>query len=187
MNTKEYQNILKEKFELLFPELEVKSEWISFKKMDRHYAPKVDLAFSPFSITAGETKELEYDALTNVDSIRNFLEKVYHFHEQNLRNELFSNEYELPDFERVVNKNSNARCFIALEIENRNSKKHMMGSIINAASLGRVGIGVAYCDSAFRTMARILHYLAFLRRVEKNTYDTTNFLLIKQEQLEQCF
>ena len=60
-----------------------------------------------------------------------------------------------------------------------------MGSLINAASLGRIGIGIAYNESVKRTFLRILNYLAFLKRVEKNTYDTTNFLIITKEQLSE--
>ena len=30
-----------------------------------------------------------------------------------------------------------------------------------------------------------MNYLGFLRRVEKNTYDTTNFLIITKEQLAE--
>ena len=58
-----------------------------------------------------------------------------------------------------------------------------MGIVINAASLGRIGIGIAYSDKTFRTFIRILNYLGFLKRVEKNTYDTTNFLIITKDQM----
>lgn len=57
-----------------------------------------------------------------------------------------------------------------------------MGSIVNAASLGRIGIGIAYNDSVLRTFIRILAYLSLLKRVGKNTYDTTNFLIVTKEQ-----
>jgi hypothetical protein len=58
-----------------------------------------------------------------------------------------------------------------------------MGSMVNAASLGRIGIGVAFNESVKRTFLRILNYLAFLKRVDKNTYDTTNYLILTKEQL----
>ncbi len=73
----------------------------------------------------------------------------------------------------MLRKNRNSRCLIAIEIENTNSKKHMMGSIVNAASLGRIGIGVAYCDSAMRTFLGIVNYLNFLKRVEKNSFEAS--------------
>jgi len=92
------------------------------------------------------------------------------------------NEINIPEFDYLTRKNQNARCFLAIEIENTSTKKHIMGSMINAASLGRIGIGIAYNDSVKRTFLRILNYLAFLKRVEKNTYDTTNFLILTKEQ-----
>lgn len=60
-----------------------------------------------------------------------------------------------------------------------------MGSLINASSLGRVGIGVAYTEKSFRTFIRIMNYLGFLKRVEKNTYDTGNFLLVTKDQFSK--
>ena len=60
-----------------------------------------------------------------------------------------------------------------------------MGSMINAASLGRVGIGIAYNDSVLRTFIRMLNYMGFLKRVEKNAYDTTNFLIVTKEQFQE--
>lgn len=159
MTTKEYQGLLKGRLEQLFPDLEIEEEWISFKKKEyKHYSPKVDLAFGPFSVTANRTQRVAYNQLVSEPIIKKFLDEMYQFHIQNMREELYSNEYQVPDIYDVLHKNENARCFIALEIENKNSKKHMMGSIVNAASLGRIGIGVAYCDTAFKTMARVLHY-----------------------------
>jgi hypothetical protein len=55
---------------------------------------------------------------------------------------------------------------------------------VNAASLGRIGIGVAYNDRTLRTFVRLLNYLGFLKRVGKNTYKTTNFLILTKDQLE---
>ena len=114
-----------------------------------------------------------------------FLRGIYNFHVTNVGDECI-NEINIPEFDFVTRKNQNARCFLAIEIENSSSKKHIMGSMINAASLGRLGIGIAYNDSVKKTFLRILNYLAFLKRVEKNTYDTTNFLILTKEQFQEC-
>ncbi len=53
-----------------------------------------------------------------------------------------------------------------------------MGSIINATSLSRVEIGIAYKDSVLKIFTKILNYIAFLKRVEGNTYDSANFLIV---------
>lgn len=108
---------------------------------------------------------------------------VYDYHIENIGDE-WLNEITIPEYDSLVRKNQNARCFLSIEIENTSTKKHIMGSLVNAASLGRIGIGIAYNDSVKRTFVRIMNYLGFLRRVEKNTYDTTNFLIITKEQIE---
>ena len=120
--------------------------------------------------------------MIGAEVVVNFLNRAFEFHQQNLDVNVY-NEIIHPDFEYLLNKNQNARCFLAIEIENKNSKKHIMGSIVNAASLGRVGIGVAFNESTLRTFCRILNYLNFLRRVDKNTYDTTNFIILTVDQL----
>jgi len=62
-----------------------------------------------------------------------------------------------------------------------------MGSIINACSLGRVGIGIAFTESTLWTFMRILNYLSFLRIVDKNSYNTNNFFLLARDQLNDVF
>ncbi|MBT1704443.1 hypothetical protein KK060_14205 [Fulvivirgaceae bacterium PWU20] len=95
--------------------------------------------------------------------------------------ELYTDYMEF-SFEEAISQNPNARCLLAIEIENTSTKKHIMGSIINAASLDRIGIGIGYCDKAFRAFLRIVNYLGFLRKVEKNTYSTANFFVLSKEQ-----
>ena len=182
MTTKEYQNSIYPLLQNKLEGLHIKDEWTSFSGHKNLYSPRVDIAVGPFSMGFGENQTYEYNRLIQDDNIKSFLKSLYDSHIDNIGDE-FLNEITIPDFEFVLNKNQNARCFLALEIENRNSKKHIMGSIINAASLGRIGIGVAYTDKTLRTFIRILNYLGFLKRVEKNTYDTTNFLIVTKEQL----
>lgn len=184
MSARDFQNRMTDQLRNVMPEnCDVVSEWVAFNGFQNHYSPRVDIAVGPFSVTAGENKINEYDFLLNQTAIRSILEKIYEFHIQNVGHE-FENEIEFNNIERLIHVNANARCFLAFEIENNNSKKHILGSIVNAASLGRVGIGVAYNDRTLRTFIRILNYLGFLKRVEKNTYDTTNFLIITKEQME---
>jgi hypothetical protein len=185
MTTKEYQNSICPLLQNKLPGLDINNEWISFRAHYNHYSLRVDIAVGPLSIRPGENKLEEYNHLIRQESIRFFLSDLYDLHIQNIvafRTEV-PMEYIIPDFEEVLNKNQNARCFLAIEIENQNSKKHIMGSLINAASLGRIGIGIAYSDKTLKTFIRIINYLGFLKRVEKNTYDTTNYLIVTKEQL----
>lgn len=184
MTAKEYQIQLFADLSYTFPEEQIKNEWSSFRGHGQNqYSPKVDIAVGPFSIIAGENKIREYDELCESDDVRFFLSNIYEFHRQNVNQDALVNELIVPDFDILIKKNRNARCFIAFEIENSNSKKHILGSLINAASLGRIGVGVAYSDKSFKTFIRMLNYLAFLKRVKKNSYDTTNFLIVKHDQL----
>ncbi len=183
MTTKEYQNIIHPLIQDKLKGLEVKNEWTAFTGFYNHYSPRVDIAIGPFSIVAGRNQALIYNQLVENEKINQFIRKLYLQHIENVGLEV-ENEITIPQFEDLIYKNQNARCFLAIEIENENSKKHIMGSLINAASLGRIGIGVAYTDKTMRTFIRIMNYLGFLRRVEKNTYDTTNFLIVSKNQMQ---
>jgi hypothetical protein len=182
MTTKEYQNSIYPLLQAKLNGLTIEDEWTAFRGFSNHYSPRVDIAVGPFSTEPGHNQINEYNHLVRRDDINTFLRSLYDLHVTNIGEE-YLNEINIPDFDRLLTKNRNARCFLAIEIENENSKKHIMGSLINAASLGRIGIGIAYSDKTFRTFIRILNYLGFLKRVEKNTYDTTNFLVIKKDQM----
>lgn len=181
MTTREYQNMIVPLLQSKLPELEVVPEWTAFRGYSNHYSPRVDIAVGPFSNTHGDNQMRTYNELIETEHIRRFLRSLYDLHILNIGDEVH-NEIEIHPFHRVISKNQNARCFLSIEVENKNSKKHFIGSLINAASLGRIGIGVAYNDTALRTFIRIMNYLGFLKRVEKNTYDTGNFLLVTKSQ-----
>jgi hypothetical protein len=183
MTTKEYQNIIHPLIQTKLEGLEVENEWTAFTGYRNHYSPRVDIAVGPFSVVAGHNQTHVYNQLVATEKIQLFIRKLYQIHIENIGLEV-NNEITIPPFEDLIYKNQNARCFLAIEIENENSKKHIMGSLINAASLGRIGIGVAYTEKTMRTFIRIMNYLGFLRRVEKNTYDTTNFLIVSKNQMQ---
>ena len=169
-------------------ELEVKKEWPAFTGIPYRYSPRVDIVVGPFSTRSGKRKTRDYDRLIKQDNINSFLKRLYGFHKKNIGEEKgyenIEKKYIVPSFDDLLHKNQNARCFLAFEIENKNGNKHIMGSLINAASLGRIGIGIAYSPEVLRTFIRILNYLAFLKRVDKPTYDATNFLIITKEQMQ---
>lgn len=184
MTSSDYQKATAPLLQEKLPELEVVKEWIAFRGFSNHYSPRVDIAVGPFSIEPYENQTWRYNQLIETEAPKNLLRTFYNIHRNNIREEL-ENEIRLLPFDELITKNQNARCFLAIEIENKNSKKHFMGSLINAASLGRVGIGIAYSEDAMRTFIRIMNYLGFLKRVEKNTYDTGNFLLLTREQFSE--
>jgi hypothetical protein len=184
MTAKEFQETITPLIAAKLEPLETKSEWRAFRNIPYQYSPRVDIAVGPFSVVPGENKTDEYNQFLQNENINSFLQSIYRYHIENIGNQRL-NEIIIPNYDFLIQKNQNARCLLSIEIENTSTKKHIMGSMINAASLGRIGIGIAYSDSAKRTFVRIMNYLGFLKRVEKNTYDTTNFLIITKEQMEQ--
>jgi predicted AlkP superfamily pyrophosphatase or phosphodiesterase len=183
MNAKEFQANISVQLSAKLENLEVVCEWRAFENMPYQYSPRVDIAVGPFSVALGRNRIADYNQLLRNVNIKVFLSQIYDFHIENIGDE-WLNEINIPEFDFLIRKNQNARCFCAFEIENTSTKKHIMGSMINAASLGRIGIGIAYTESAKRTFVRILNYLGFLKRVNKTTYDASNFLIITKEQIE---
>lgn len=183
MTATEYQNLLAPIMTEKFGNLEVVNEWRAFQGMPYQYSPRVDIAVGPFSVAPGPNRTEQYNQIIQRPVIEQFLHRIYETHIANIGNE-WMNEINIPEFDHLIRKNQNARCLMAIEIENTSTKKHIMGSMINAASLGRIGIGIAYTDSVLRTFIRMLNYMGFLKRVEKNTYDTTNFLIVTRQQFE---
>ncbi|HOX83102.1 MAG TPA: hypothetical protein PLJ60_06070 [Chryseolinea sp.] len=183
MTTKEYQNELTESLTEYFDNLEVKSEWAAFKRGRLQYSPRVDIAIGPFNVE-GQNIARQYDRLVRARKVRSFISLFYEMHIQNIRKH-FGQEPRIPSLVQVLRKNWNARCLLAIEIENENSRKHIMGSLLNAASLGRVGIGIAFNEASFNSFKMIWSYQGFLRHVGKNAYDTTNFLIVTKEQADE--
>lgn len=183
MTATEYQNILTPIMVQKFGDLEVISEWRAFSGMNYQYSPRVDIAVGPFNVAPGPNRRAEYNQIIERPIVNTFLKNVYDAHIENIGEE-WLNEIDIPEFDFLIGKNQNARCLMSIEVENSSTKKHIMGSMINAASLGRVGIGIAYNESVLRTFIRMLNYMGFLKRVEKNAYDTTNFLIVTKEQFQ---
>jgi hypothetical protein len=183
MTTKEYQSQLTELLTEYFDNLEVKSEWAAFKRGRLQYSPRVDIAIGPFNVE-GPNIAHEYDRLVRSRKVRSLINQFYRAHKENIRNH-FGQNNEIPTLNRILQRNWNSRCLLAIEIENENSRKHIMGSLLNAASLGRVGIGIAFNDTSFNSFKMIWSYQGFLRQVGKNAYDTTNFLIVTKEQADE--
>jgi hypothetical protein len=89
-------------------------------------------------------------------------------------------------FELIRDFNENARCLLCIEIEESGTRKHCLGNLVNASALGRVGILVSRKPSVLPTFLRQRAYLHFLAEVQKNTFRTTNALVLTAEQLTEC-
>ena len=195
MTTMEYQKNIYSLLQAKLGGLPIKNEWTAFKKDCKHYSPRIDIAVGPFNIGVEEREneknnclfELKnaddymkcYNDLVEQENIKSFMKDLYVIYLRNINGD-FKDTY----FNNLLTKNKNARCLIAIEIENKNKDlKYFLGSLVNAASLGRVGICIACSEDNLRKIIRIQKYLNFLKEVEKNTYDTANFMIITREQM----
>ena len=72
-----------------------------------------------------------------------------------------------------------------MEIEKSEKRKYMLGDIINACSLGRIGIIIAWDCSVLKSFLRITEYLGFLKGKRKPTYETRNLIIISKDQFTE--
>lgn len=172
-----YQTNLKARLDRVFPPDTVAVEWRAMTDEAGIYSPRLDVAVGPFA--THQRFEEHYNHLANVH--RPLITRFYHQHNKNIARTL--NEVVRFDFDRTTHQNSNARCFLAIEVENQVSHKHLMGGAINAAALGRIGLAVAFNSNALTRFVRMREYLLFLSNVGKNSFNTSNLLILTAEQL----
>ena len=155
----------------------VTPEWRALATEHGVYSPRVDIAVGPFAVE--QRHEEDYDGLARQH--REFLVQLHGSFAENVRT-LHIDDV-VPDIEDVCSLNRNARCFLAVEVEGSGSRKHTMGGAINAAALGRVGISVGCSQVELRKLLKMRRYLRFLADVGKNTFNTTNLLVLTREQM----
>jgi hypothetical protein len=70
-----------------------------------------------------------------------------------------------------------------VEIEKGNAAaKYLIGSALNAAALGRVGIVICWSEPRLQTLLRIREYVSQLM-LEKNAFSSRNLLVLTREQM----
>lgn len=179
MNIKEYQRKLRNDLQNIYSS-EIEVEWSSMSGYRNIYSPRVDLAIGPF---AKDTRCIEqYNQLIN--SSRGFLDMLIREHNKNLK--LFDVAENSSFFDNLEYFNENARCFLCIEIENKVSRKHLVGGLVNASALGRVGILIPWTVDKLKAFVKLLEYLKFLGSVGKNTFKTENVLILTKEQIDKC-
>lgn len=176
MTEREYQNTAKNALEHLYDEVEV--QWYPFRGQGRQiYAPIVDIAVGPFAIEGRYGPR--YTEL--LEQTRDFIEKLIEKHNENVED-----AEERTSFERIMYFNENARCLLCIEVEDTGSRKHLLGDLVNASALGRIGLLVARSERAFKSFLRQRVYLRYLASVGKNTFRTDNALVLTAEQFDEC-
>lgn len=177
MTIKEYQNYCKAKLETIYKEVEI--EWNPFGRRDDQYSPRPDLAVGPFAIS-GRLDE-DYDGLLNKPESKVFIELLIEKNNQNIAEMGNRERSQISDFNFF---NRNARCFMCIEIENKVSRKHIVGGLINASALGRIAVLIAWTPDKLKAFIKLKNYLNFLSLVEKNSFRTDNILILDKNQFK---
>lgn len=159
------------------------NEWRSFQNISELYCPRIDIAIGPY---AENTPLIDiYDNL--LIRLRRFVERSIDLHLGNLSEYGGTIHYgAIQTFDRISDMNRNSRCFMAIEIENQVSRKHLLGGIINASALGRIGILIGWTEEKIKALIRQREYFNYLTSVGKNSFDTSNVLILNPEQFELC-
>jgi hypothetical protein len=183
-----YQNAVVDDLKKVFADQEVEPEWKAIRKTPGLYSPRIDVAVGPFSIVSGQTKSAEYDAMVraNADLIGRLID-CYESTFKDYQNDKIQERigHNFPTVESILRFNGNARCFMAIEIENQVSRKHLLGGVVNASVLSRIGILVPWTKEKRRATIKLLQYWDFLKYVGKNTFSADNVLVLTPDQLKE--
>ena len=95
-------------------------DWIKFGDI---YSPRLDIAIGPLNIHSGEQAKIE----------KGNIEEAFTEYQPFFSNLLGRNNF---------NENKNPRCLLAIEIENSNKGKYMLGNFVNVSILGKIGLVV---------------------------------------------
>jgi len=160
--------------------LPVKIEWRAMQEQKSLYCPRVDIAVGPFVYDNSCIPD-KHDYLVRQWKIP--IQAMLDYHRQNVQSLSWENCQ--TSFDGLCYKNKTARCFLAIEIEDTGSRKHLIGTAINAMALGRLGIVVACTPDKLKTFVRQRRYLWFLSQA--TNLDTDNLLILNREQFVNSF
>ena len=186
--TKEYQQQIAVGLKNFFPAENVDTEWTAIRGSRDIYCPRLDIAVGPFAVEE-HRYEPAYDQLFDVNQL--LIQRFVEIHNCNLADHPQPRSQEHHDYvldqptetSHLNDQNRNARCFLAIEIENKVTRKHLLGGFINAAALGRIGIGIAYDADKLKAFLNARRYLLFLHSKGKNSFSVSNLLIMTKEQV----
>lgn len=179
MDVQQYQKVIVNQLISRVRFATVRDEWAT-SFVSGLYSPRIDVAVGPFAIQDGLQLMYEYEQMFHRYS--EFIMKLCFIHILNLQSVGIHEDFDAK-MNKLLYTNQNARCFIAIEIENSVSQKHLMGGAVNCAVLGRIGIAVGYTKKSFLNFLRLYRYFEYLSKVEKLTFDTSNLLILSSKQL----
>lgn len=169
-NVNGYRDRIIPLLEQIFGEKQVKKEWdVARNARDAYsrklYCPRIDIAVSPFNINRKVKKN------------KKMIDDTYSCHKS------FINKLSSVSRSKIrAEHNINPRCFLAIEIENKGGRKPRLGSIVNAAILGKVGIIVTFTEESDNSLRKIKKFLKFAETVHKTKVDISkNVIIITKE------
>jgi len=186
----EYQRQIAQLLELVYPPpTPIQTEWRTIDNIRGLYSPRIDVAVGPFSVIRGHNYIQQYDRL--MESSRSFIEQLLEYHHKNVmayrvNDRQLNQALHFSSFDELKYLNQNARCLLTIEIENRVSRKHLLGGAVNAAALGRIGVVVGWTENKVRALVRLQAYWDFLGSVRKNTFNTGNLVILSPKQLSDA-
>lgn len=169
----------------------VESSWYAFRHYGRRvYAPILDVAVGPFAVREGQDFINRYNQM--IEEFSGIIDGWVNSFRENWRNyvgDAWQTEHSPNDHEDflVSGANLNARCFLAIEIENYTTRKHQMGSLINAAALGRLGMFIAMQDNVLKSAIRMREYFKLLKEYGKPSFNMNNVVVLTKDQVMESF
>lgn len=169
------QDVIYRKLIEVFREEQVLIEWDVVRgSQDAYtrelYCPRIDFAIGPFNIDG------------NIDDNNLSINQKYDEYESLFH--LLTRHGDMPNKKLEVNQNP--RCFLTIEHENKVTRKHMIGTIINASAIGKVGIIIASQDKTYRALSRIRKYLDAMVKFNKLDYTPENIIIIQFNEFMNC-
>jgi hypothetical protein len=139
------------------------------------YSPRCDIAVGPFAFDCqyGEV----YKKLLGNKGIKIFLRE--------LLSSCRKPRVDLQDFVRhCTEQNKNPRAFIVVEVEGSSCRngKHILGSMVNATTMGQIGIIVPYRD---KTAKRVYAYIDEMAGRRKTPKIFGNLIIIDKRALDE--
>ena len=133
------------------------------------YSPCLDVAVGPYAFPGYRFAiwdDDRYEDLLDVQVIKRFVQRLKGI------------GHVLPQFNASFNQNP--RCLFAIEIENYNNYKHMLGSITNCSIMGKIGIYIDYNSE------RLQNFYNFLREMilRKKTRLFQNVIFFTKEEFD---
>lgn len=175
VDTTVYQDSVVKGFEAIFGEGNVIREWdVAKESMDDYtrklYCPRIDVAVGPLNIersVSRNNQKIEEAVL----EYKWFIKKLLANSEAHVGS--------VGDF--LSMRNMNPRCFLAVEIENSGTRKHLLGDVVNVSIIGAIGLVVPLNRSRLNGFKGIKKYIEFAMAVGKLKSSFNNVIVINRD------